>query len=720
MPALCEAHATPLSSASWWFQLSVLLCAATHVVLYPLLRPASHVVPAGCMLVLFGCQSAACAVALVLVTAGRVRRLRRQSPMLPYSPSSAMISKGLLQENTPDHIAASPSFPASGPPDAVPLQQLHGGFWWMLLLTVCVVLADLLWALCAVPSAWFLVVILPSPHRLRCGTTAVAVGIAAVCGIAQGARGGPRVDGPPWHAAALHAAAVLQPTVLMLLQLICLKYETALESAQPPEVASPKHFLPTAESTDRVNAGDTPPEDRAVPEPPPEMPGMPSDLALSARQATLFPFSLSHALMSCATTDFSPPEEELEPGVRRSVGLAPRAATEVVVGSPVREAAVQPALEPRSKTEVVERVGSLGAGGTAPAPALRATRRSSADPSAHRPAPEPSGQRRARPVLGKLDPSGPAVLDLTRLSTGYGSAALDVPDTLSDMSGRSSADSATPNAAEGPSHSHFLKPPGPRPRRSLPNAALGLRRGAQPTLGLPRQTTTLSDRSVSPVVDTDGAELQIPRSPGAAFLQAPHPDIVLGDLPFARLFTFPEPPAMSERTAISRLETSAVSSEEAAPPLGPHRSSVEHATHRSSVEHATHRSSVEHAMPGTPRRTTTLLDRSASAVVDTDGAELQIPRSAPTTFPDPPPDIVLGDLPFESLVTSAEPPAMSEQTAISRLETSQVSSEDSAPPLGSHRSSVEHATYRSSSEHATHRSSSEHATHRSSVSHATH
>ena len=169
------------------------------------------------------------------------------------------------------------------------------------------------------------------------------------------------------------------------------------------------------------------------------------------------------------------------------------------------------------------------------------------------------------------------------------------------MSGRSSADSATPNAAEGPSHSRFLKPLGPRPRRPQPNAARRLSLGyrppptvalptaPQPTLGLPLQTTTLSHRSISATVGTDGAELQ--RSEGTAFLQAPHPDIVLGDLPFTRLVIPPEPPAMSERAAISLLKTPGVSSEDA----GSHRSSSEHATHRFSVKHATHRFSVEHA-----------------------------------------------------------------------------------------------------------------------------
>ena len=280
-----------LSRAVWLFLLSMVLCSGTHILAYTLLGPTSNVLPAHWMTILFTCQSVLCLATLILMAAYWVlgHCIRQPSPDLSASLSHVSM-KELLEPPKAAYTVPGSPLGTQGTESIVRLRHVQRGFWWMLAATVSVLMADLLWAFCGVPSMWFLIVILPSPQALRCTTTAIALGLVVLCSVVQCAFD-PRpeaaaVPGPgapsSRTATALHAATALLPTFLMLLQVICSKHDGGSADAPHSDGASPSAECPP-EATSRSSlagdeAGRGPRGDGPCP-PPLDLPGVVSDPA---------------------------------------------------------------------------------------------------------------------------------------------------------------------------------------------------------------------------------------------------------------------------------------------------------------------------------------------------------------------------------------------------------------------------------------------------------
>ena len=259
VPPLFFVQMRRLSSAVSWFLLSLLLCAGTHIPAFMLLRPPINVLPKQWVFPLFICQSAVCLVVLALL-AHKVLGLhwfragKGSVQEMTYSPSSVTLMAQLSGPACP-----GPPGPGGGAESTVQLSELQERPRWLLLVTAVVLMVDLLWALCGVSSLWFLVAIFPSPHALRCGATGAAVGVAVLCGVVQCCAGGGQAGTAPlgpthppsWHAAALHAAAALQPTFLMLLQVLASHSKGgSVEALHAPAPECPLPAFPAHSSAD--------------------------------------------------------------------------------------------------------------------------------------------------------------------------------------------------------------------------------------------------------------------------------------------------------------------------------------------------------------------------------------------------------------------------------------------------------------------------------------
>ena len=153
-------------SSITWFRFSILFGALFHVPVCVLWPPVVSVLPGRVLVPLLGCLSGACVLLVAPFVGGLLHR--------------------------------------------------HSDFWWKLSACVAMASIDVVWALCGVPSMWFLITLVPITGAMRCCMLLSALASAATYSLVQVWHGEQHLSNIVMMPFFLHN--IVLPVVMLLLQ----------------------------------------------------------------------------------------------------------------------------------------------------------------------------------------------------------------------------------------------------------------------------------------------------------------------------------------------------------------------------------------------------------------------------------------------------------------------------------------------------------------------